>query len=174
MAETSDFRIVNDYVLKVADGAGSPKEYIITVEPGVGTVKVQPEAYGETQMKTSAGAMVGQPRKTSQMRHAEFQVTNARIKDPGVNTSEAVLYDLLRTLGYVSTTWTTTEAGGDLRAYSATLAAANRTSGATGITHTIADAWIVQESVDLTHSEEGVFASFTLRGNALVDTRVAA
>jgi hypothetical protein len=83
------------------------------------------------------------------------------------------LYDLLRTLGYVSASWVTTEAGGDLRAYSATLSAANRSGGATGITHTIADAWIVQESVDLTHSEEGVFASFTLRGNALVDTRVA-
>jgi hypothetical protein len=173
MAETGDFRIVNDYVLAVADGAGTPKTYTITVEPGVGSVKVQPEAYGETQMKTTAGAMVGQPRKTSQTRHAEFQVGKARIKDPGINTSEAVLYDLLRTLGYVSSTWTTTEAGGDLRAYTATLSAAARTSGATGITHTITDAWIVQESVDIEHTEEGVFASFTLRGNALTDARVS-
>lgn len=172
MAETADFRIVNDYVLTLTDGTGTPKSYVVRVEPGVGTIKLVPEAYGETQVKTNAGAFVGQPRKTSQMRHAEVQVGKARILDPGVNTSEAVLYDILRTIGYVLSTWTTTETGGDLRAYTVTLAAVARTGGATGITHTLADGWIVQESVDIEHTEEGVFASFTIRANAVTDARV--
>lgn len=171
MAETTDFGVVQDYVLTFADGAGTPKTYAVQVEPGVGSIKLQTVAFGETQMMTSAGVYTGQPRKTVQTRHAEIQVSKARVKDRGANTTEAVLTDILEELGYVLSTWTSTETPADRRAYTVTLAAQARSGGVAAVTHTMTDAWIVHESVDYEHTVEGVFASFTIRANSVTTTR---
>ena len=171
MAETTDFGVVTDYVLTLADGAGTPKTYAVHVEPGVGSITLQTPAYGETQMMTSAGVMTGQLRKTVQTRHAEIQISKARIKDRGINSSEGVLFDILEETGYVGSTWTSTETPADRRAYTVTLAAQARSGGVAAVTHTMTDAWIVHESIAYEHTVEGVFATFVIRANSLTTTR---
>lgn len=171
MAETADFGTVVDYVLTLADGAGTPKTYVLRVEPGVGSIKPQEPAWGETQAMSNAGAFVGQPRKTVQTRHAEFQISKARVLDRGANTTEAVLYDVVMELGYVLASWTSTETPADRRAYTATLAAQARSGGVAAVTRTISDAWIVEESIDHEVLVEGEFLSFTIRGNTMTTTR---
>lgn len=172
MAETTDFRIQNDFTLTVADDSGTPKTYSFRIEPGVGSVKVQAEAFADVQQMTSAGVMTGIPRKGTQARHAEFQVSKARVNDPGVNAAEAVAIDIAGNDGYFASTWVSTVLGVDRKAMDATYTAAARSGGATGITYTIADAWIVEESVDEEHTPEGLFVSFVIRGNAMTRTRV--
>lgn len=171
MAETSDFGLVTDYVLTLTDGSGTPKTYVIQVEPGVGSIKPQDAARGETQMMTTGGAYTGVPRETVQTRHAELQVSKARIKDRGANTSEAVLYDVLRGIGYVAASWTSTTTPSDRKTFIVTLAAVARSGGVAAVTRTISHGWVVDESVDHELTPEGEFISFTIRGNTMTTTR---
>ena len=71
-----------------------------------------------------------------------------------------------------SSTWVSTVTGADRKTMDATYNAAARTRGATGITYTIADAWVVEESVEEEHTPEGLFVSFVIRGNSMTRTRV--
>ena len=80
-----------------------------------------------------------------------------RLQDPGGNTSEAVAYDLAEVLGYVSSTWATTDADSEYRAYTITVALA-KIGSSPGATWTWTDAVLVNQP-DYTITPEGFFAS---------------
>ena len=105
MAETLNFPVMRGTILRITDGTGSPKTYDIPLTEG--TVEISNAGFEEHRMHNTSGDLGAIVKKGRQTGESTIAV-NGKIFDPGDNSTEAVLIDVVNASGYFASTWTTT------------------------------------------------------------------
>lgn len=169
MAETKGRKLGHDNTWTLGDGT---RTYALRIEPGKYPTETRVKKPAVQQHATD-GSLDGPPRYGPVSEPATVTFSEIRINDPGMNTTEATVSDIVYLTGYVLATWTTTETGSEPRCYTLTRASAARSGAETGVSRVWTDAWIDLESIQETITGEGHFISFVMKCNSNpVDTRV--
>lgn len=169
MAETKGFKLGLDNTWTLGDGT---RTYAIRVEPGNYPAETRVKRTLVRQHATT-GALDGQPRYGPVTEPATIAFGKVRVNDPGMNTTEATMSDIVYLTGYVLSTWTTTETGSEPRCYTLTRASAARSGAETGVSRVWTDVHIDPETIAESVADDGHFLAFTLTCNTdPVDTRV--
>lgn len=105
MAETLNFPVMRGTELRITDASGTPKTYPIILTEG--TVEISNAGFEEHRMHDTNGDLGAIVKKGRQTGESTISV-NTKIFDPGDNSVEAVLMDVVGASGYFSSDWTTT------------------------------------------------------------------
>ena len=105
MAETLNFPVTRGSVLRITDATGTPKTYDITLTEG--TVEIANAGFEEHRMHNTDGDLGAIVKKGRQTGESTISV-NTKIFDPGDNSTEAVLMDVVNASGYFASDWATT------------------------------------------------------------------
>ena len=105
MAETLDFATVRGAVVRLTSGNDPVKTYDIPVRSGSCTMTAG--GWEVVRQRDTNGALGEIVQKGQQAGPSTFAI-EAHLNDPGANTSEAVLSDIVAYDGYFEASWTTT------------------------------------------------------------------
>ena len=165
MAEIKDFPVKRGTILRLSDGAGSPKTYEIVAIQGEYTI--QNGGHNLTRMRDTDGDLEEITKKAEQAGPSSIAIT-AKFYDPGANNGEAVLHDILRGGGYFANDWVTTAAnpGSDYKHFKVEVIVPALQGGAkASVTYSLAAA-VARDDFAISVGAEGFSVSATFESNA--------
>ncbi len=165
MAEIKDFPVKRGTILRLSDGAGTPKTYEIVAIQGEYTI--QNGGHNLTRMRDTDGDLEEITKKAEQAGPSSIAIT-AKFYDPGANSSEAVLHDILRGGGYFASDWTSTatNAGSDYKHFKVEVIVPALQGGTkSSVTYSLAAA-VARDDFAISVGAEGFSVSATFESNA--------
>lgn len=169
MAETSDFATLRGATIRIKDATGSPKTYSIPVRSGSCTMTAG--GWETVRQRDTNGDLEVIVKKGQQAGPSTFAI-EAHLNDPGANTSEAVLSDVVAYDGYFEASWITT--GSALSAFKQfDLEVVLPSVGGVVVTYGLPKCH-AQSGYTLTLDAEGLKLSVTFESNAAEYTKTRA
>jgi len=157
MAEQTYFHTLRGATLKFKDATATPKEYTIRLTSGQAAITAG--GFTIVRMKDAAGDFIGPARKGEVANPSTVSISGA-LFDPGANSTEAVLFDIMNSSGYFASTWVSTDTDSDLETFDFTLTLADSGTNK-GAVYQLSDC-VVQPGYSMNPARDGIMLNFTV------------